>query len=58
MYCPDRPNISKEVLENEFKELIEKMKVPKPVFDEYKSILMEERQLLKNGKSISIPQLQ
>lgn len=34
------------------------MKVPKPVFDEYKSILMEERQLLKNGKSISIPQLQ
>lgn len=58
MYCLERPNIRKETLEKEFEGLIEKMKLPKSVFQEYQRILLKERQESKNRKTISIPQLQ
>lgn len=57
-YCDDRINIRKEVIESQFEEFIEKMKLPKEVFDTFKTYILEERKENKESIAVSIPQMQ
>lgn len=57
-YCEERMNAPKELMEKQFEELIETMKLPKQVFDTFKAYILEERNENKKSKTTSIPQMQ
>lgn len=57
-YCEGRINIRKEVMESEFEQFIEKMKLPKEVFDTFKSYILKERAEKEKREANNIPQMQ
>lgn len=57
-YCTDRISLRKEIIESQFEEFIETMKLPKQVFETLKSYIVEEWNENKKAKSVSIPQMQ
>ena len=57
-YCLDKTNVRKEVLESEFENLLEKMKLSQWVFDTFKSNFLNEWKEKKETQSQNLPQLQ
>ncbi|THV60743.1 zinc ribbon domain-containing protein [Chryseobacterium candidae] len=57
-YCEGRINIRKEVMESEFEQFIDKMKLPKEVFDTFKSYILKERAEKEERNTNNIPQMQ
>ena len=57
-YCSDRVAVRKDVIEKQFEEFIETMKLPKQLFDTLKSYILEERKENKQKKSNSLPKMQ
>lgn len=57
-YCLERINAPKELMEKQFEELIDTMKLPKQVFDTFKSYIIEERNENKKSKITGLPQMQ
>ncbi len=57
-YCKERLSMPKNDMEQEFKDFIAKMKVPKWVFTLFKEIVLKKREERKKTLSDSMPQLQ
>lgn len=57
-YCEGRINIRKEVMESEFEEFIDTMKLPKEVFHTFKSYILKERAEKEEKNANNIPQMQ
>lgn len=51
-------NGSKELMEKQFEELIDGMKLPQQVFDTFRSYILEERNENHKSKISSLPQMQ
>lgn len=57
-YCDKRIYVRKELMESEFEQFIWKMKLPKSVYDLYKSTIINEREKITNTKTYNLPQIQ
>lgn len=57
-YCEKRQYIPKETMESRFEELVGRMKLPKKVFDVYKSYILEQWELRNNQTTDTTAQMQ
>lgn len=57
-YCTERVNVRKELMEKEFEDFIEQMKLPKSTFKSYQKLILNEWKARKKKDVKSIPQLQ
>ncbi len=57
-YCSSRISVRKELMENQFEEIIGKMKIPKEVFNILKTYILKEQKKQNSTLINNIPQVQ